>query len=163
MIAAAVRPTPGLRREAGVASFFLGAVALSFCFIGKDWFGSERRLISDVITGLFAAFLIVYCRASAVLKQPGGVLNFLQGHLIVSLGSISYSLYLVHFPILSLMHFTLLKWLPQTPRGLAVQLAILYAAGVPFSLGAAWLFSRVFERTRPVSPKPAAGVAAGGL
>jgi peptidoglycan/LPS O-acetylase OafA/YrhL len=108
-----LRPlAPGQRVAAGIASLAL--------------FG----LASDVANYLAAVLLIV------VAQQPGGFQRFLRRSPLVWLGSASYSLYLVHAPVLVASMMVLHGWMP---------LWACLALGVPAALLAAEAMRRLVE------------------
>jgi peptidoglycan/LPS O-acetylase OafA/YrhL len=99
----------------------------------------------DPLVGLAAATLIVYCARHAVDPGPGRrprVLAVLESAPAVWLGSFSYSLYLIHTPVLWLCDFEFrgLGW-SAGPR-----LVTLLVAGGPLCLLTAYLFSLAFEK-----------------
>lgn len=79
--------------------------------------------------------------ASAVLiwlaLQPGLLQRTLRHPALRFLGTISFSLYLVHIPVLVALQHGLHRWLPSKA---------IWGAGVLASLAAAWVFFRVVER-----------------
>lgn len=78
--------------------------------------------------------------ASAILiwlaLQPGFLQRILRHPMLMSLGAISFSLYLIHVPVLAALH-----------HGLHDQLssASICALGIGASLPAAWLFHKTIE------------------
>ncbi|MBW4477314.1 MAG: acyltransferase [Tolypothrix brevis GSE-NOS-MK-07-07A] len=99
--------------------------------------------ISDGFCGLVTAFLLIYCTKSIMeSKKLPIMLQLLEHPLIVGLGSFSYSLYLTHGVVVTLLgHFLLSREL--TPVNFTVTF---YLIAVPMSLAIAYLFFLVFER-----------------
>jgi peptidoglycan/LPS O-acetylase OafA/YrhL len=101
---------------------------------GNAWH-QAHPIRSDLITGLFVASLLG--------RIPSGVRRFLETRLLCWLGGISYSLYLIHYPLLSLCHAWQLARLPAlSPGG---QLGLLFLTGVPISIVAGWTLHRCVE------------------
>lgn len=78
---------------------------------------------------------------SIVQGAPEG--ETLSRRTLIVTGRISYSLYLLHLPVLGLMHGVMLGGFPEieTSAGLVVTLA-----AVPVSLAVAWLLARTIEQ-----------------
>ena len=70
------------------------------------------------------------------------MLRVLQARWLVLIGGFSYSYYLVHDPVLNVLHFTLV------PYGLSITslLIIMLVVCVPLCAAVAYLFHLVFER-----------------
>ncbi len=99
----------------------------------------------DALLGAGTVCLIVYC--TQFLTQPGepkrpAILRFFESRWVVALGVFSYSLYLIHAPVLALLHLAV--W------GIHASPLICYAAllglGVPLSVLCAYLFYLRFEK-----------------
>ncbi len=123
-------------RAGSIAVIFTAAtVALA---LGTDWY-SKKFLPFDVLAGVAAAALLVWC------QQRGGkglMLGFLECRPVVFLGAISYSLYLMHTPLLFLVH----RWSEPWHTSPAAVVTIMYAIGVPVVLAACYVFHLIFER-----------------
>jgi peptidoglycan/LPS O-acetylase OafA/YrhL len=107
-----------------------------------DRAGSISQVIKDAVSGTMAAVLVVVCARESLSTARGWLLAFLESRPIQGLGHFAYSLYLIHAPVLALVHLGLLGWFPDT----ATRMAWMFAAGVPLSLLSSWLFAQVFER-----------------
>jgi peptidoglycan/LPS O-acetylase OafA/YrhL len=111
---------------------------------------TERFYLLDLPTGIAAACLLVLSTA----YRAGLVARVLNWKPLVAVGVFSYSLYLVHAPILQLLWQFLLH-----PAGVSnnVMFAFLSTLGLAIVLTAAYLFHRVLERPfmRAVKPAPA--------
>ncbi|ETK34330.1 acyltransferase family protein [Microbispora sp. ATCC PTA-5024] len=92
----------------------------------------------DLVVGPAVALLI----AAVASGRPRPFVRLLDTRALRRLGSFSYSLYLIHAPILVVLNRLVLA--PRLAPGLPVFLTTL-AIGVPLSLLAAWLFASVFE------------------
>ena len=99
---------------------------------------------TDVLLGMAVASLIVYCSwvECGSRKDTIGVNRFLCSKHLVGLGSFSYSLYLIHAPVIEKVEWVLSHLHLPGPLGFVV----LLAAGVPCSLAAAYVFHLAFER-----------------
>ena len=121
----------------------------------------------DASIGLIAAALLVALRSlHARPRTPWNPVTWLETEMLVTLGFFSYSLYLVHYPIVSALH-VLMHGRGLTPQH---ELALILGAGVPLALALSYLFYLAFERRfspaasvkrsashpPPASPEPAA-------
>lgn len=122
-----------------------GDVSLGFLAVGAVVFAvaAPPMMVSDTLAGIAIAGLITYCvrRSSDVSGRPR-VLQLLESPQAVWLGRISYSLYLIHFPLLSLASGIFRGW----GIGPATRLTLLLTAASPACVGVAYLFSLAFER-----------------
>jgi peptidoglycan/LPS O-acetylase OafA/YrhL len=135
-VAAAAVVARDAREPRGARPWLQAAVclALGLLVLGR-W--PNRLEGSDPFFGAAAACLVVAC-ASA----PAGTLvrRALEARWALRLGAVSYSLYLVHYPILSLVSRSAVAW-PAEARAIAV-----IAGAVPLSLATAYAFHLAFER-----------------
>lgn len=133
----------------GAAVFTVGLACVS-----AAWAGGGYLMFTDALTGAATACLVVRCARLAARGESTPVLRLLVSRPVVRLGSSSYSLYLIHYPLLALAHV----WLRDLGLAPGARLAVLLAAGTPGCLAAAALFARVFERAgftrRPGFPAP---------
>lgn len=142
--AASHRCAERLASPALVTALWLVAVT---AVVQQDAFpGQTARLwIPDVLVGCAAASLLLFGARAAVAGRDSArphVIRLLEWRPILWLGAISYSLYLVHFPLLSLLDAPAYSahWTP------AARLAAMYGIGVPLCLAAAYRFHLLFER-----------------
>jgi peptidoglycan/LPS O-acetylase OafA/YrhL len=108
-----------------------------------EWYHAHRWLF-DVFIAISATSLLVLC-ANAKGAIPGvraTILRCLQSRAAVALGAFSYSLYLVHYPLVQALWNLQIK-LSLTPVARCV---LMFGAGVPVSLLAAYAFHLAFER-----------------
>lgn len=98
----------------------------------------------DALVGAATVCLIIYChRANACEEgRRSFVLRLLEWPCLVELGTFSYSLYLIHDPLLAAIGWPLYQW---KWTGSAT-FAALMIAGLPVVIGAAYLFHLCFER-----------------
>jgi len=136
---------------AGSAVAVLGIVSLKH----SDWYLFVA--VKDIVVGAMTVSLLVFCtrhltRAHAARDgradshystQPAPrVLRLFESRAAVTLGAFSYSLYLVHAPILAVCQ-SVLRPLPLSPT---VALALMLSVGVPLALAASYVFHLAFER-----------------
>jgi peptidoglycan/LPS O-acetylase OafA/YrhL len=123
----------------------LGASVLLICVICPDWGNTHWVNVDPMVAGAAACALIAATRRRMQQNSPSGVLRLLASRPLSRLGALSYSLYLIHFPLLALIHIPLRKW------GLSPDAAYLclLATAVPISMLTAFLFSQIFERAAP--------------
>ena len=94
--------------------------------------------LSDIPLGVGLA---AFC-ALATVGGGGALVRLMGSRALGALGAFSYSLYLMHHPILQLVYTAR----PESLTGEGPMLAWLLLLGLPLMLGVAWLFSLVFER-----------------
>lgn len=116
---------------------------------------TANPFLRDAFIGLFTSSLIVTCALAAMRPSQSltfTFVRFLETRPIMLLGAFSYSLYLIHQPILSLVY------LPLHNAGLSgsVKLAVMLFFAVPLSIVAAYLFHLAFERRFMSSPSASA-------
>ncbi len=123
-----------------------GVLTILFTIIGfvAEW----RRLglhiwIGESFFGLATACLFIYCTKLVVDgKKLPRILRVFEHPVAITLGAFSYSLYLTHGPVLTLVRRFLLT-LQMSPTMFAV---VLYVVGVVSSLVFAYVFYLIFER-----------------
>ncbi len=109
----------------------------------------------DVLVGAATACLLVFCtryltrhhetavaRSPATRRDAPWVLRLLESRPAVALGVYSYSLYLIHAPVLAACQY-FLRPLPLPPT---LALVLMLGAGVPLALLFSYLFHLAFER-----------------
>ena len=96
---------------------------------------------SDCITGIFTASLIIYCAGRAG-QGRNLLLRALESKTALTLGVFSYSLYLIHYPILSTIHLATNALHLSVLTKLFIELTL----GVGLSLVAGYVFYLLVER-----------------
>jgi peptidoglycan/LPS O-acetylase OafA/YrhL len=145
MAVAGVMGRPGLARALGRFPWGLAAAAGAVAFYYGEAYGGLNALWLDPCLGAATACVLLSCslRSAGYAFWSGfGRFRALEAGWAVALGIFSYSLYLVHFPVLSLCHLAMRPW------GLSatVRVAALVLAGTCACILAAYPFHCAFER-----------------
>lgn len=137
MVFRPARPMPTRRSWAalGVATFLAAVTLINV--------RPDAIIAVDLVIGCCTASLLAWCALSPRGARRPVVLKALESTLAIRLGDISYSLYLVHFPIIAITGHFLRKALNPTPMQLALLLPVL---AVPVSLALAVILQRKVER-----------------
>jgi peptidoglycan/LPS O-acetylase OafA/YrhL len=101
--------------------------------------------LSDTLIGTATVCLILFCTihlTHRMLNRRPAILRMLEMPALVRLGTFSYSLYLIHDPLLGLGH-ALLQTFGVSP---VKSFALLLCIGVPLIIFVSYLFHCVFER-----------------
>lgn len=113
---------------------------LAFLATNRGWY-SHHQWIADPALGLATMSLLIHCSR----PRPGDqslVLRILSSRLAVWLGSFSYSLYLIHYPVMTfLWSATIGLAMSATSRA-----GLMYGVGFPLMLVASFVFHLAFER-----------------
>ena len=127
-----------------------GALTLAGCALvvllsgrGPGWVSQHFVWVNPVV-GAAAACLLVFCTNLLTndRQTPGRLLlRVLDSRPAVALGAFSYSLYLIHWPLLALIQVPLLRHHVSSSRSFVITLAAL-----PVIVLIAYVFHRVFER-----------------
>ena len=96
----------------------------------------------EVGVGLTTMCFLIYCTQRLREPQPGAFLplRLCNAPAVVKLGTFSYSLYLIHQPILDTV------WLAARSLPITLGVPVFFGSGVLLSVGLAWLFHLAFER-----------------
>ncbi|MGZ3676662.1 MAG: acyltransferase family protein, partial [Ktedonobacterales bacterium] len=120
-----------------IAIAALVAVCVFLALFGKR--GDIMYVYADYPIGLGVAALLVICGRGA--KSPlRAILSF---NPLCKIGAFSYSLYLIHAPLLQLIWQYVLHPLHTQD---VTRYALLLVAGTPLIVGAAYVFHLLFER-----------------
>ena len=95
-----------------------------------------------IVAGAIFCTLLLCTQAAQQERRDSWALRFFEWQPVVILGTISYSLYLVHHPILNLLTLALRHW--SVPGWPAV--GVVLFLGVPVALAVTYGFHLVFER-----------------
>ena len=127
----------------------LAAGLVVLATVQPSWFG-DFYWLGDTYIGVLAVLLILACAHSSKPAWLQAGVQALESRPLMTLGAFSYSLYLVHFPILIKMQDIVHK------HGAShlLQFFALLGVGAPLCLGLAYLFHLAFERPfMPGHPK----------
>lgn len=103
---------------------------------------------ADLLVGSLAACTLIHLTQSIGDKTPSWGLRFFKLRGLLAVGKFSYSLYLVHWPIVTKLNALLLSR-PLTPVAREVAL---WGAGLPLCLLAAYIFYLLCERPFVTTP-----------
>lgn len=131
----AYRPHPKLSTAPwiGIALFWIGMTAVPLAVQSKQFIA-----VSDFGIGVAVAGLIYLGSVAPTRVLP----RICSWKPIVAIGGFSYSLYLMHHPILQILYV----YRPGFVTGPAKSLAYLVLVGLPLILIACYIFSLMFER-----------------
>lgn len=131
----------------GNLALIFGAILLAITAPQARLWLDLNQVLTDPIVGLFMTCLLIHCTDKLMQKsQPNDfwqpVLTVFSAPRVVGLGAFSYSLYLIHAPLLALVDLPLLNagFSPLLRLGLAMGVV------VPLTVAIAYLFYRLFER-----------------
>jgi peptidoglycan/LPS O-acetylase OafA/YrhL len=110
--------------------------------LGKAKWWWANLWFADTQVGMFAACFLIYCTQQARREGATPLLRMFQARGVVFLGTMSYSLYLMHAPVLTLLHIPLSS-MPLTPT---LRTGIMLIVCVPLTVVLTYLFHIAFER-----------------
>jgi peptidoglycan/LPS O-acetylase OafA/YrhL len=134
---------------------FAWAVAAAAAVGLPLWLDRPNRdvMTADPVVGAAAAVLIARLARRSAAGRPSRLLGILESRPSRWLGSVSYSLYLTHFPLLALAG--------AGARGIGLgpdaRTAAMLGLAAPVCVLAAWPFARTFERPSHHARQPHAG------
>jgi peptidoglycan/LPS O-acetylase OafA/YrhL len=139
VVTAGVTAAPGVHGRPWGRYAVLAALPplLLIALAGTPW-TVDHFFWVDLLAGPAIAFLLVGVASGRTVRT----VRLLDGAPLRKLGAFSYSLYLVHAPIVVAVHHLLTKG--QVPEGVPTLLVLLGVAAT-LSVGFAWLFASVFE------------------
>lgn len=136
MVAAHFAYRPNLR--VGIQTRLASILMWIFVIGAAATAGMKSIVPSDVLVGLAVAALIYLGAVAPWLRLPGAF----GWRPFIKLGAFSYSLYLMHHPILQVMFVYKPSWI----QGDALEMAYCVGIALPAILLSTWLFSLAFER-----------------
>jgi len=154
---------PRVRAWVGRVPWGLAAAVAAACFYFGNAYSGFSLVWIDAVLGVLTGCLLVGCSV-AKTRGDSWLLRVLEARWAVRLGVFSYSLYLTHFPVLSLAHLGLRACsLGRTARLVAL-LTVAPFLCVVVAYGFYRAFERPFVRRRPpeagTTPAAPAGVRA---
>ncbi len=126
----------------GQIATFSSICLLSALLSKQKWMEEHDYLVETCVGIVAAAFILHWTVRMQTATEIGTSLRFLNSPWIVWLGSFSYSIYLIHSPLLGLFNLLTLS-LPLTPN---YRLAIMLAVALPFVVACSYLFHILIER-----------------
>lgn len=147
-----VKPSIGAVRQRSWNAKILILCALTgiVALLRAYWSGSHAYflvILADWIPGAAVVCLLVKlteARNSSQTRSRWSLAALLEARPTVALGHFSYSLYLIHVPIIALLRSLLCAAHPDSSRGLFALLML--PSGMAFSLAGAYAFYCAFER-----------------
>ncbi|MEX5259354.1 acyltransferase family protein [Kocuria sp. CPCC 205263] len=111
-----------------------------------NWMHSHPWASESLVGILFAASLVILGRAS-LAGIESRVINFFKSALMIRLGLVSYSVYLLHSPLIGLANLLTLHWnLPTWLQYLFLTLVVVPTV-LAVCVGFYWLVERRFQNT----------------
>ncbi len=136
MAAAHFAYRPNLRL--GIQTRFASIIFLA-ALVGVGYTAGLKSIIpSDLFAGVSVACLVYLGAVAPWLRLPGTF----GWRPLIKLGAFSYSLYLMHHPILQVLFVNRPAW----AQGDAMEMLFCMAVALPIILLGTWLFSLAFER-----------------
>lgn len=126
------------------------ACAIAMCIMLPEDRWTRSWPIADGVCGAATVCVLVHLNSD----PPHQVMQIIEWRPLVRLGEFSYSLYLVHAPVLQLVWLGLYKFWPWTISNVTYVFI-----SVPVCLGCSWLFHLAFERPFMRTPSSPALVA----
>jgi peptidoglycan/LPS O-acetylase OafA/YrhL len=120
-------------------SLILTVVLIVYLFIVNHH--RELIIITETFIALNTALFLAACTQRIQSAKPLIVSNLLGARPMIQLGSFSYSLYLVHYPLLA---YLFLAMVPHHLHPIKI-FALLVFPGIPLILLASYIFHRAFE------------------
>ncbi|MBF4572933.1 acyltransferase [Herbiconiux sp. VKM Ac-1786] len=138
---ATVRGTRLPRRWIGVAAIAIAVLAAAWMLVSPP---SSRpaQMVSDTVAGVAVALGLLALGRAAMEDRPSLSRKVLEWRPLVGLGLFSYSIYLIHSPILALANILLLPL--QLPT--IVNWLLLMFGALPVAIAAAYGFFLLVER-----------------
>jgi peptidoglycan/LPS O-acetylase OafA/YrhL len=138
-----------------LAASLLGLYVVMEATVGRWLLASGHQQAPDLAVGGGTACLLVFCTNSIQSGARGRVVRWLESNVLVGIGRFSYSLYLIHAPVLAVVFVTLEAF------GLScvVIQVLMLSLGMSISLLVAYVFYLGFERpflrarTGPSAPR----------
>jgi peptidoglycan/LPS O-acetylase OafA/YrhL len=129
----------------GKLSIVVGAILAAIAIPQtRNWLYTHE-VITDPLVGFLTTCLLIYCTLHASDRAPktwNPFLKLVSHPWLVKLGTFSYSLYLIHAPILAAIDL----YLESIQVSSVWRLAIVMFVSVPFSIAISYLFHLLFEK-----------------
>jgi peptidoglycan/LPS O-acetylase OafA/YrhL len=117
----------------GKLALLVGGASMGYCF-AKRGFYHQHKFLVDPFIGLAAMGLLIFCEKH--VSEPRLVVRMLSSKLLGFFGSFSYSLFLIHYPVLVVFWFIQIRF----------EMSAVARVGLMFSVGllTVLLFSYAF-------------------
>ncbi len=140
-------PVKGLKPAYGFAIFWSGLIATFYmvyqqAVVGKS-LDSTTLIASDLTCG-FATAAFLY---SATISPGGLAQRALSARWLVRIGVASYSLYLIHHPLLQVLYINRPSWASSPELETAYLVTMALPVIVVVSLAFSWVFERPFVKS----------------
>lgn len=99
-------------------------------------------IVVDVLVGVATMAGLIWGARSGMSTRPAGLVRWLSSAPMMAIGGFSYSLYLLHAPVLAVVHWLCRSHGLTDPRTLVLE----YLCGLPLAILIAYLSSLAFER-----------------
>ena len=135
----------GLVAAKGILNFtWIVVLAILATFV-QIHFRPSWIIVGDLLVGGFTASFIAWSALNHLQLRRPVLVRFLESRIAIFLGDISYSLYLIHFPVIAICSHLIRTAIPATPMLLAI---LLPSASLPISILLAVVLRRFVERLR---------------
>jgi peptidoglycan/LPS O-acetylase OafA/YrhL len=128
----------------GPLALILWVSTIGFLASHRGWY-STHQWIADPIIGVATMCLLVYCTKFLIASQSGRApvaFNIMNSGWAVAFGTFSYSIYLIHYPLMIFFWNVMMQFQMSSLARAGVMLAIYF----PLSLVVSYLFHLAFER-----------------
>ena len=132
------RKMPWLMMAGALCASWLVCVVIHLNWDRYRWI--SELLIGGAVTGLIAAYARLLIQGTNRPLPLG--LRLLSSRWATGLGTFSYSIYLIHFPVLYTADMLLRTWHASFPQ----RFTALFVCAVPLAVGLSYLFHLAFER-----------------
>jgi peptidoglycan/LPS O-acetylase OafA/YrhL len=130
------------RRVSARLTWTLMLMAVAVTAMAVVLTGDGSVMLADILTGGVVACLLMRRARRAPSSTPPAMLRLIEARWAVALGACSYSLYLIHYPLLALANIVLRDCGMRGDGRLAAQLLVV----TPLCVVAAEVFRRAFDR-----------------
>lgn len=130
------------RPRALEVSAIASSVVLAAALISLKHLLQEKVWFTEIITGVVVALILAWLGSERETRAKARISKLLAWSPLMALGGFSYSLYLIHSPILAAINLLTL----QLPLSTGLRLLMMLCIAVPASVVAGWAFFHLIER-----------------
>ena len=121
----------------------ISTAAIIILFIAITLKDDGKPIISETLVGFFISIIIINLTLSEInQKKRTLLLRFFNYKPVITLGAFSYSIYLIHSPILAFINLMALK----TSIDINIRLLLMFFVAVPIAVAISYLFYLIVER-----------------